>query len=41
MLPRTEAEVAMVMVVLHREVVLQVEWEEASCQSEDADARNG
>lgn len=41
MLPRTEAEAGKVMMVLHRGVVLQVEWEEASFLFEDADAHIG
>ena len=41
MLPRAEGHVVRVMKILHREVVLQVEWEEGSCPSGAADARNG
>lgn len=40
MLPRMEGEVVRVTMVLHREVVLQVELVGVSFPSEDADARN-
>ena len=39
--PRAEGQVARVMMILHREVVLQVEWGEEFCPSGAADAHNG
>ena len=41
MLPRAEGQVVRAMMILHREVVLQVEWGEGFCPSGAADAHSG